>query len=98
MLQKKLRGEIDVIYNTALPVIFGVKKYADALWKVCDSRNIKVNVQTCLLEIKDDCNEAVFENLANPSQTFTQKASTFFFLFVYKKEKIINKLKNYLVD
>lgn len=68
-----MRKEIDVIYNTSLPVIFGVKKYADALWKVCDKRDIKVNVQTCLVEVKDDKHEAVFRNLKNPDETFIKK-------------------------
>ena len=27
------RGDAKVLYHTALPVIFGVKKYADVLWE-----------------------------------------------------------------
>lgn len=54
-------------------MIFGVKKYADALWKVCESRNIKVNLQTCLIEVRGDSKEAVFQNLQNPKEKFVQK-------------------------
>ena len=39
------------MYNTALPVIFGVKHYADALWKVVEKRNLKVNLRTNLVEV-----------------------------------------------
>ena len=34
-----------MVYYTALPVIFGVKKYADALWKVVKERGIHVNLR-----------------------------------------------------
>ncbi|KAK0165985.1 hypothetical protein PV328_004450 [Microctonus aethiopoides] len=73
--KQNLRSNIDVVYNTSLPVIFGVKKYADALWKVCESRNIKVNLQTCLIEVRGDTKEAVFQNLQNPKEKFVQKYS-----------------------
>lgn len=71
--QKNIRNDIEVIYNTSLPVIFGVKKYADALWEVCKTRNIKVNTQTCLVEVKGDDQEAVFVDLKNPDNKITQK-------------------------
>ncbi|XP_022913105.2 sulfide:quinone oxidoreductase, mitochondrial-like [Onthophagus taurus] len=57
------RGGAKITYNTSLPVIFGVKRYADALWEVVKKRDIKVNLQTSLVEVKPDKNEAVFENL-----------------------------------
>ncbi|XP_014214920.1 sulfide:quinone oxidoreductase, mitochondrial [Copidosoma floridanum] len=64
--RKKLRDNINIVYNTSLPVLFGVKKYADALWEVCNSRNIKVNCRTNLIEIRSDEREAVFQNLDKP--------------------------------
>ncbi|XP_034950240.1 sulfide:quinone oxidoreductase, mitochondrial [Chelonus insularis] len=70
---KNLRKDIDVIYNTALPNIFGVKKYADALWDVCKNRDIKVNVQTVLSEIRGDSKEAIFINLNKPNELIIQK-------------------------
>lgn len=62
-----------VVYNTALPVIFGVKKYADALWGVCKKRDIIVNVKTNLVKIDPARNEAVFEKLDGSNETFVQK-------------------------
>ena len=53
------------MYFATLPVIFGVKKYADALWKVVNERNIQVNLNRNLVEV--DGKEAVFENLEDPS-------------------------------
>jgi len=36
------RGNANVQYHTSLPVIFGVKKYADALWEQTKEKNINV--------------------------------------------------------
>lgn len=55
-----------MIYNTSLGVIFGVKKYADSLWKICRSRGIEVNLRTNLKCIEPDRKTAWFENLDNP--------------------------------
>ena len=53
----------NIQYRTSLPVIFVVKKYADALWKVARGRGIDVHLRTHLVEVKPDTKEAVFENL-----------------------------------
>lgn len=66
------RDGANVIYNTSLRVIFGIKKYADALWKVAKSRNITVNVRTNLVEIKPKEKVAIFENLDNPAADKTK--------------------------
>nr|XP_012139841.1 PREDICTED: cyclin-T-like isoform X1 [Megachile rotundata] len=73
--KKKVRGNIRVVYNTSLPVIFGVKKYADALWKVCERRDINVNLQTNLIEIDPTKQEAVFQKLDGSNETFVEKFS-----------------------
>lgn len=52
-------------------MIFGVKRYADALWKVCKKRDINVNLRTNLKEIKPEKNVAVFENLDAPGKETT---------------------------
>ncbi|KAL3288465.1 hypothetical protein HHI36_002910 [Cryptolaemus montrouzieri] len=65
------RDKATIMYNTSLPVIFGVKKYADALWNVVESRDIQVNLRRNLVEVKPDVNEAVFENLDNPGEKTT---------------------------
>lgn len=53
----------NIQYFSSLPVIFGVKKYADALWEVVKSRNIDVHLRHNLVEVKSETKEAVFENL-----------------------------------
>lgn len=71
--QKNLRNNIEVVYNTSLPVIFGVKKYADALWKVCENRDVHVNLTTNLIEVRADKCEAVFQSLTKPDETRVEK-------------------------
>lgn len=59
-----------MIYNTSIANIFGVKKYADALWKLVEKRDIKVNLKTNLVEVKPHKNIAVFANVENPNDKF----------------------------
>ena len=61
----------NIQYRSSLPVIFGVKKYADALWKVVEERGIEVNNRSHLVEVRPDSREAVFENLDDPSKRET---------------------------
>ena len=63
IFQQGKREQANVQYHTSLPVLFGVKKYADALWEVVKERNINVNLSSCLVEVKSDKKEAIFENL-----------------------------------
>ncbi|CAJ1056451.1 sulfide:quinone oxidoreductase%2C mitochondrial-like [Xyrichtys novacula] len=63
------RAKANIIYNTSLPVIFGVKKYADALWEIVKQRDLQVNLRTNLIEVRPDKQEAVFENLDKPGET-----------------------------
>lgn len=56
-----------MIYNTSLGVIFPVKKYADSLWEVVNSRGIDVNLKTNLVAIQPERKVAIFENLNNPA-------------------------------
>lgn len=65
MLQTNIRSKARITYNTNLPVIFGVKKYADALLKVVAKKDIKVNYQTVLKEVHSDKKEAVFVSAAD---------------------------------
>ncbi|XP_008310681.1 sulfide:quinone oxidoreductase, mitochondrial [Cynoglossus semilaevis] len=63
------REKANIIYNTSLPVIFAVKKYADSLWEVVKKRDIQVNLRQNLIEVRPDKQEAVFENLDKPGET-----------------------------
>lgn len=63
-----IRDKANIMYNSALGVIFGVKKYADALWKVVERKGIKVNLHRKLVEIDADRREAIFEVLDSESK------------------------------
>lgn len=76
VLQHGKRDKATVIFNTSLGVIFGVKKYAEALLEVIKERNINVNYRHELIEVKPDTREAVFRQLDNPDVTKTFKASS----------------------
>lgn len=65
------RKNANIFYNTALPVIFGVKYYADALWRVAKQRNVNVNLKTNLVEVHGKKNQAIFANVDNPSEQTT---------------------------
>lgn len=57
------------MYNTSLPVLFGIKKYAESLWEIVKHRNLEVNLRHNLIEVRADRKEAVFENLDKPGET-----------------------------
>lgn len=63
------RDNAKVYYNTALPVIFGVKHYADSLWLVVKNRDINVNLSTNLVEVNGNAKQATFENLTTKERT-----------------------------
>ena len=63
------RDNAKVYYNTALPVIFGVKHYADSLWLVVKNRDINVNLSTNLVEVNANAKQATFENLTTKERT-----------------------------
>ncbi|KAF2353447.1 FAD/NAD(P)-binding domain [Trinorchestia longiramus] len=65
------RDKANIIYNTSLPVLFGIKKYADALWKVVEQRNIEVNTRRNLIEVRQGQRQAVFQSLDNPDEIIT---------------------------
>lgn len=69
------RSNANIIFNTSLGVIFGVKKYADALLDIIKSRDIAVNYRHNLIEVKADKQEAVFENLDKPGEMTVYKVS-----------------------
>ena len=60
------RNKATMIYNTSLPVIFGVPKYAESLMKIVKERDIVLNTRHNLVEVKPDTKEAVFQLLDSP--------------------------------
>lgn len=65
------RKNAHIYYNSALPTIFGCKYFADALWKVANERDVKVNLKTNLLEVQGNKNIAIFGNVENPDERFS---------------------------
>uniref|UniRef100_H0VZM0 Sulfide:quinone oxidoreductase, mitochondrial n=1 Tax=Cavia porcellus TaxID=10141 RepID=H0VZM0_CAVPO len=63
------RSKANIIFNTSLGAIFGVKKYADALQEIIRERDLTVNYRRNLVEVRADRQEAVFENLDKPGET-----------------------------
>jgi len=58
----------NIHYYSSLPVIFGVKKYADALWDIVNKRGINVHLRHNLIEVRPHTKEAVFEQLDTKEQ------------------------------
>uniref|UniRef100_A0A3Q3FG56 Sulfide:quinone oxidoreductase, mitochondrial n=1 Tax=Labrus bergylta TaxID=56723 RepID=A0A3Q3FG56_9LABR len=77
------RARANIVYNTSLPVLFGVKKYADALWDIVKQRDLQVNLRTNLVEVRADKQEAVFENLDKPGETTVIEVTVSDFTFLY---------------
>jgi sulfide:quinone oxidoreductase len=61
--QRGIRNKTNISFNTALPVIFAAKKYAQRLSEIVKEKNISVNYKHNLVEIDSLKKEAVFENL-----------------------------------
>lgn len=76
--RNKKRANAKIFYNTSLPVIFGVKHYADALWKVVEKRGINVNLRTNLVEVLPGGRQAVFENLDTQQKSTVDVRKNFF--------------------
>jgi len=72
-MQRNGRRNVQVVYNTALPVIFKAPKYANSLWKVAEKKKVKVNLNVDLVEVRPDKKEAVFKSLSKPDETFVQE-------------------------
>lgn len=86
MRRNNKRKQAKIIYNTALPVIFGCKHYADALWKVVKARDIDVNLKTNLVEVNSDKNIAIFANVDNPKERTS--VEVIFSLLIYHFQRI----------
>ncbi|KAJ8975879.1 hypothetical protein NQ317_015212 [Molorchus minor] len=70
------RDKVSITYNTSLPVIFGVKKYADALWKVCEERDINVNLRTNLIKVNAVFHVACYSTNGYPESLSKNKDIT----------------------
>lgn len=59
------RDKANIMFNSAGPSIFAVKKYAAELSEIVKARNLETNFGTNLIEVKPDTKEAVFKKTAN---------------------------------
>jgi sulfide:quinone oxidoreductase len=62
-IQQGRRKNVKIIFNSSLPSIFGVEKYAKALQKVVDRKEIEVNYRHNLVEVQAKERVAIFQNL-----------------------------------
>lgn len=69
------RNKANIIYKTSLPVIFGVKKYAQKLQEICDERNILVDTRQNLIQIDPIHKRATFELLDESNKTVSVEYS-----------------------
>lgn len=58
--RRGIRKKANVIYTAATPGIFGVPKYADALNRIVDQRDIETRFSKSLVEIRVGSREAIF--------------------------------------
>ncbi len=61
--RRGIREQANVIYASATAGIFGVPKYAQALNKLVEARNVQTHYSKNLVEVRPDTREAVFHNV-----------------------------------
>lgn len=84
LFQTGKRSKAKIIYNTSLPVLFGIKKYANSLWEIVKQRDLQVNLRQNLIEVRADKQEAVFENLDKPGETTVMEVNLELGMFFFK--------------
>jgi len=62
-----VRDQVDVTYKTAGGALFAVEKYRNSLLKVCEERNINIDLFRNLVSIDHEKREATFQHLDDPS-------------------------------
>ncbi|KAJ9598634.1 hypothetical protein L9F63_010688, partial [Diploptera punctata] len=86
--------KVQVIYHTSLPVIFKAPKYAESLWKVAEKRNVKVALNSDLIEVKPGRKEAVFQNLSKPEEKIVQDYEMLHVTPHHRPSELISKNKD----
>ncbi len=61
--RRGIRKQASVIYASATAGIFGIPKYAQALDKIVEERNIQTQFSKNLVEVRQDTREAVFHDV-----------------------------------
>lgn len=83
-----VRDDIDIEFVSALPVLFGVKKYSDALTKICEERDMTTTFNTELIEVDKDRKVAIFQT--QDGKTIEKEYD---FLHVTPKQCAVDTLK-----
>jgi len=78
-----VRDKINISYNSGIGKIFGVEKYANALSKICDSRNITRNFGMDLVEVRPQSKEAVFRSIPEIRGNKTEEETVVPFDFLH---------------
>jgi len=65
--KNNVRDKINVSYFASTPVIFGVKKYAEALMQIVKERGINFNASRNLVEVNHKTSTALFQDMTDPS-------------------------------
>lgn len=95
-LKKTLRNNTQISYYTALPRIFGVKKYADSLMKVVNDRGIKLFTRHNLVEVDVNNCIATFERLDDTNKpTGERQEINYSFLHVGPPCSPVQVLRNH---
>ncbi|KAH3853129.1 hypothetical protein DPMN_095651, partial [Dreissena polymorpha] len=87
-----VRDKTKVMYNSALGVIFGVKKYAERLLTVVERKNINLNLRESLTSVDPLKKTATFDLLDNKNGE--KKTYTYDFLHVSPPMSAPDVLKN----
>ncbi|MBI5450775.1 MAG: NAD(P)/FAD-dependent oxidoreductase [Gammaproteobacteria bacterium] len=66
--RNRVRDSSQVLFRSAAPGIFPVKKYADTLNQVIARKGLQVKFQHHLIEVRADSCEAIIENIADGAQ------------------------------
>uniref|UniRef100_A0A0M3IPI6 Sulfide:quinone oxidoreductase, mitochondrial n=1 Tax=Ascaris lumbricoides TaxID=6252 RepID=A0A0M3IPI6_ASCLU len=77
-----VRDKTKITYCTSLGRVFGIKKYADALMKIVESKNIELNVRRNLIKVDPITRTATFEILDDDAVS-TGKTVSFKYDFLH---------------
>ena len=66
--RRGIRDQCEVIFCVAMPRIFAVDRYAQTLEQATERRNIDVQLNQDLVEIRPDSREAIFQNVETGEQ------------------------------
>lgn len=88
VIQIGVRDKTKITYCTSLGRVFGIKKYADALMKIVESKNIELNVRRNLIKVDPITRTATFEILDDDAVSTGKTVSFKVYFFKFCSIKI----------